>query len=73
MTKRFAPRARRGSPPLPPTRFEIALSTTLLFQTFQDVERTVRVNGQVISDASYYDYAPHRQVWSDPIVFRAAS
>lgn len=34
---------------------------------------TVRVNVQVISDASYYDYAPHRQVWSDPIVFRSAS
>src|SRR5262249_45372976 len=32
------------------TRYEIVISTTLLFQTFQDVERTVRVNGLVCHD-----------------------
>jgi hypothetical protein len=30
---------------LPATRYEIAISTALLFQTFQDVPRPVRVNG----------------------------
>jgi hypothetical protein len=50
LTKRFAAKARRGGPPHPPTRFEIVLSTTLLFQSFRDVERTVRVNGLVCND-----------------------
>lgn len=50
VTKRFAPRLRPGEPPAPPTRFEIALSTTLLFQTFRDVQRTIRVNGLVCND-----------------------
>jgi hypothetical protein len=50
LTKRFSPRTRRGMPPAPPTRFEISLSTALLFQSFRDVERTVRVNGLVCKD-----------------------
>lgn len=50
LTKRFAPRPRRGEPPSRPSRFEIVLSSTLLFQTFRDVERTVRVNGLVCQD-----------------------
>jgi hypothetical protein len=50
LTKRFAPRVRLGQPPPPPSRFEISLSSALLFQTFQDVERTVRVNGLVCKD-----------------------
>src|SRR5437660_862591 len=50
LTKRFSPRARGGAAPAPPTRFEISLSTTLLFQSFRDVERTVRVNGLVCGD-----------------------
>lgn len=50
LTKRFAARARRGEPPRTAARYEIALSTTLLFQTFRDVERTVRVNGLVCND-----------------------
>jgi hypothetical protein len=50
LTKRFAVRTRKGHPPAPPTRFEIALSTALLFQSFRDVERTVRVNGLVCND-----------------------
>jgi hypothetical protein len=50
LTKRFSPRPRKGAPPPPPSRFEIALSSTLLFQTFRDVERTVRVNGLVCAD-----------------------
>jgi hypothetical protein len=50
LTKRFAPRTRRGSPPAPASRYEITLSTALLFQTFKDVERTIRVNGVVCHD-----------------------
>jgi hypothetical protein len=50
LTKRFAPRTPRGAPPAPPSRFEISLSSALLFQTFRDVERTVRVNGLVCTD-----------------------
>jgi hypothetical protein len=50
LTKRFAPRTRKGSPPAPASRYEITLSTTLLFQTFKDVERTIRVNGVVCND-----------------------
>ncbi|MFO0845461.1 MAG: hypothetical protein U0797_24270 [Gemmataceae bacterium] len=50
LTKRFATRPRRGGPPPAVSRYEIVLSTTLLFQTFRDVERTVRVNGLVCND-----------------------
>jgi hypothetical protein len=50
LTKRFAPRQRKGSPPVPASRYEIILSSTLLFQTFKDVERTIRVNGVVCND-----------------------
>jgi hypothetical protein len=50
VTKRFAPRSRHAGLPTPPSRFEISLSTTLLFQTFRDVERTIRVNGLVCND-----------------------
>jgi hypothetical protein len=50
LTKRFAPKAKKGGPPPAPTRFEILLSSTLLFQTFKDVERTIRVNGVVCND-----------------------
>jgi hypothetical protein len=50
LTKRYAHRPRRGQPPPPASRYEIALSSTLLFQTFRDVERTVRVNGVVCGD-----------------------
>jgi hypothetical protein len=50
LTKRYAPRARRGGPPAPAQRYEIVLSSTLLFQTFRDVERTIRVNGLVCGD-----------------------
>jgi hypothetical protein len=42
-TKRLAP---RGLPPgAPGARYEIAISTALLGQTFRDVERSVAVNG----------------------------
>jgi hypothetical protein len=34
----------------PPVHYEIAISTTLLFQSFLDVHRTVRVNGLVCRD-----------------------
>lgn len=50
LTKRFSPRTRPGAPPAPPTLFEISLSTTLLFQSFRDVQRTIRVNGLVCND-----------------------
>jgi hypothetical protein len=50
LTKRFAPRVRRGAPLPPASRFEITLSTSLLFQTFKDVERTIHVNGIVCND-----------------------
>jgi hypothetical protein len=50
LTKRFAPRTRKGSPPSPASRYEIVLSTTLLFQSFKDVDRTIRVNGIVCKD-----------------------
>ena len=42
-TTRIVPRAARGESPVP--RFEIAVSSTLLFQTFADVERPIRVTG----------------------------
>jgi hypothetical protein len=44
LTKRFSPRPPRGVP-APATCYEIAISTTLLFQTFQDVQRPIRVSG----------------------------
>jgi hypothetical protein len=44
LTKRFSPRAGRGVTTAA-TRYEIAISTTLLFQTFQDVQRPIRVSG----------------------------
>jgi hypothetical protein len=50
LTKRFAARAQKGAPPPPASRYEITLSTALLFQTFRDVERTIRVNGVVCND-----------------------
>jgi hypothetical protein len=50
LTKRFAPRTRKGLPPPPASRYEISLSSTLLFQTFKDVQRTIRVNGVVCND-----------------------
>jgi hypothetical protein len=50
LTKRYAPRTIPGAPPPPASRFEITLSTALLFQTFRDVERTIRVNGIVCND-----------------------
>jgi hypothetical protein len=43
-TKRFAPRRSAGGA-VSAVRYEIAVSTTLLFQTFRDVERTIRVSG----------------------------
>ncbi len=49
VTKRFHRHAARGAAG-PAVHYEIALSTPLLFQTFQDVERTVRVNGVVCRD-----------------------
>lgn len=42
-TTRIVPRTVRGESPVP--RFEIAVSSTLLFQTFADVERPIRVTG----------------------------
>jgi hypothetical protein len=49
VTKRFHRHAGKGAAG-PAVHYEIALSTPLLFQTFQDVERTVRVNGVVCRD-----------------------
>ena len=45
-TTRFHARGPRTGPP----RFEIAVSTPLLFQTFHDVQRTVYVNGLLCRD-----------------------
>ncbi len=42
-TTRIVPRVARGLSPVP--RFEIAVSSTLLFQTFADVERPIKVTG----------------------------
>jgi hypothetical protein len=50
VTKRFAPRSRPGAAPAAASRYEIALSSTLLFQTFTDVQRTIRVNGVICHD-----------------------
>jgi hypothetical protein len=49
-TKRFAPPAPRPGLVMPAARYEITISTALLYQTFQDVHRTVRVNGLVCQD-----------------------
>src|SRR5262249_55673326 len=49
LTKRF-PRRAPGTRNQVVTRFEIVISTPLLFQTFHDVQRTVRVNGVVCAD-----------------------
>jgi hypothetical protein len=49
-TSRFPPRRfRPGLPPMP-ARYEIAISATLLSQTFGDVQRPVRVNGLLCRD-----------------------
>jgi predicted SprT family Zn-dependent metalloprotease len=54
VTKRFVLQrcgaAASQESPRPAMRYEIAISTTLLFQTFQDVQRTIRVNGLVCHD-----------------------
>ena len=42
-TTRMVPRVARGMSAVP--RFEIAVSSTLLFQTFSDVERPIKVTG----------------------------
>ena len=42
-TTRILPRVARGLSPVP--RFEIAVSSTLLFQTFADLERPIKVTG----------------------------
>ncbi len=42
-TTRMVPRVARGLSPVP--RFEIAVSSTLLFQTFADVDRPIKVTG----------------------------
>lgn len=42
-TTRIVPRVSLGVSPVP--RFEIAISSTLLFQTFADVERPIKVTG----------------------------
>ncbi|MCI0462413.1 MAG: hypothetical protein L0Z62_36135, partial [Gemmataceae bacterium] len=44
------PRRAPGQGASQPPHFEIAISTTLLFQTYQDIERTVRINGFVCAD-----------------------
>jgi hypothetical protein len=49
ITKRLQHRPPRGQP-TPPPHYEITISTTLLFQTFHDVDRTVRVGGLVCRD-----------------------
>ncbi len=49
LTKRFARRAPRGTSSRT-THYVISLSTTLLFQTFRDVQRVVRVNGLECND-----------------------
>jgi len=49
-TARFHHRHHVGGGPPVALRFEITISTTLLFQSFADVERTVRVNGLVCRD-----------------------
>jgi hypothetical protein len=50
VTKRFVARRLPPGVAAPATRYELSLSSTLLFQTFHDVERTIRVNGLVCKD-----------------------
>jgi hypothetical protein len=49
-TTRFQARGLRPGQTVPAVRYEIAISTTLLYQTFSGVERTVRVSGLVCQD-----------------------
>ncbi len=49
-TTRFQPRRRAAAAPPPAVRYEIAISTPLLFQTFAEVHRPVRVNGLLCRD-----------------------
>jgi len=49
-TTRLQPRPTSPGQVLPPAGYEIAISTPLLFQSFGDVQRTVRVNGVVCRD-----------------------
>ena len=49
-TFRWRPQLRQNGQMVIPARFEIAISTTLLFQTFRDVQREVRINGHICGD-----------------------
>jgi hypothetical protein len=49
-TTRFPPRRSPAGMPSMPARYEIAISAALLFQTFADVQRPVRVNGLLCRD-----------------------
>jgi hypothetical protein len=49
-TTRHERLVRRPGPPRKRLAYEIAISTTLLFQTFGDIRRTIRVNGVECSD-----------------------
>jgi hypothetical protein len=49
-TTRFESRPRPGGPAAPAVHYELTFSTALLFQSFHDVHRTVRVNGLVCHD-----------------------
>ncbi len=49
-TTRYERRGRRTVVTAPALHYEIVVSTPLLFQTFGDVDRTVRVNGVVCHD-----------------------
>jgi hypothetical protein len=49
-TTRLTARQGPGRAAAPPVHYEITVSTALLFQSFQDVHRTVRVNGLVCHD-----------------------
>ena len=50
LTKQFRPRGQKQIPFVPGCRYEIVLSSTLLFQTFQDVSRPVHVSGLLCAD-----------------------
>ena len=49
-TTRFQARRPRTGAALAPPRYEIAVSAPLMFQTFHDVQRSVRVNGLACAD-----------------------
>jgi hypothetical protein len=49
-TTRFQPRRPKAAVPPAAVRYEIAVSTPLLYQTFADVHRPVRVNGLLCRD-----------------------